>query len=286
VELQQTRNEQEYEKNRFLEITRWKEAILNADSEPSALDTPYPQSLLHELDLVWHGYDWVEPEETEDEMIARISCWRRAKFNKPYPDRPRTSSPAPKSAELEDMIEKTKSSETIIGDSSSHGTGGGLNSMRPHSLSASPNNENIHRMLSPFKDQSSAATAKTVDRQFDSATLRASATSGSGNPYLLGAPSKKSRLWSRECPTGLEPVGLKSTCWGRLRPRKELPKSSNSPAKKPQGVMKSDTRGNPKKTQSVRKSLTEISSKQKVRASTVPHQAIPSNVVKAEGRSD
>jgi len=68
---------------------------------------------------------------------------------------------------------------------------------------------------------------------------------------------------------------------GRLRPRKELPKSCNSPAKKPQGVMKRDAKEKPKKTQSARKSLRDMPSKQKVRASTLPHQAIPVHIVES-----
>jgi hypothetical protein len=34
------------EKLRMIEISRWMEAIINSDSEPTASDTPLPQSLL------------------------------------------------------------------------------------------------------------------------------------------------------------------------------------------------------------------------------------------------
>ena len=39
-------------KLRMIEISRWKEAIINSDSEPTASNTPLPQSLLDELDIV------------------------------------------------------------------------------------------------------------------------------------------------------------------------------------------------------------------------------------------
>ena len=46
---------------KLIEISRWKEAILNSETEPTAYDTPLPQSLLDDLDAVWQGRDWLEP---------------------------------------------------------------------------------------------------------------------------------------------------------------------------------------------------------------------------------
>lgn len=52
IEYEQIQDRDKYEKSQFIEITRWKEAILNANSEPSASDTAFPQSLMDELSIV------------------------------------------------------------------------------------------------------------------------------------------------------------------------------------------------------------------------------------------
>ena len=156
-------------------------------------------------------------------MIARINCWRRAKINRPCPDRPRIASPSPTSAELEDMIEKGKRPETTGEERWSHEDGGGLNSIYRHSLSVTSNNESIRPMFSSLKDQSSATTAETVYRRLDSATCRVCAASVSRDSYLLEASSKKSRLWSRESPSVLKTVGPKSMWWVGFGPGKSYP---------------------------------------------------------------
>lgn len=69
----------EGKKLRMIEISQWKEAIINGDSEPTASDTPLPQSLLDELNVVWQERDRLDADDTEDEMIARIREWRKPK---------------------------------------------------------------------------------------------------------------------------------------------------------------------------------------------------------------
>ncbi|WEW54639.1 hypothetical protein PRK78_000059 [Emydomyces testavorans] len=64
-------------KLRLIEIARWKEAIINTGSEPTPSDTPFPQSLLDELDVVWQGKEWGDARE--DKMIETIGRWRKAK---------------------------------------------------------------------------------------------------------------------------------------------------------------------------------------------------------------
>ena len=64
------------EKLRMIETSRWMESIINGDSEPTAPETPLPQLLLDELDIVWRDRDWLDGDDTEDEMIARIRRWR------------------------------------------------------------------------------------------------------------------------------------------------------------------------------------------------------------------
>lgn len=66
-------------KLRMIEMSRWIESIINGDSDPTAADTPLPPSLLDELDIVWRDRDWLDHDDTEDEMIARIRRWRNSK---------------------------------------------------------------------------------------------------------------------------------------------------------------------------------------------------------------
>ncbi len=63
---------------RLIEISCWKKAILNSETESIASDTHLPQLLLNELNVVWQGRDWLKLKETEDSMIARISQWRKS----------------------------------------------------------------------------------------------------------------------------------------------------------------------------------------------------------------
>ena len=55
------------------------QVIINSDSVPTASDPPLPQSLLDELDIVWQERDWLDEDDTEDEMIAKIREWRKSK---------------------------------------------------------------------------------------------------------------------------------------------------------------------------------------------------------------
>lgn len=79
MEYQQHKSWERYNKDQFIEITRWKEALMNSASEPSASDTPFSQSLLDELDIVWQDYNNLDPEAIEDEMIMKIVRWRESK---------------------------------------------------------------------------------------------------------------------------------------------------------------------------------------------------------------
>ncbi|KAL8989209.1 MAG: hypothetical protein Q9177_001857 [Variospora cf. flavescens] len=67
-------------KLRMIETSRWIESIINGDSEPTASDTPFPESLLNELDIVWRDRNWLDGDDTKDEMIARIRQWRKSKY--------------------------------------------------------------------------------------------------------------------------------------------------------------------------------------------------------------
>ncbi|MCJ1245703.1 hypothetical protein MMC30_002907 [Trapelia coarctata] len=69
----------EGKKLRMIEMSRWIESIITTDSEPIASDTPFPPSLLDELDIIWRDCSWRTHDDTEDEMIARIRRWRKSK---------------------------------------------------------------------------------------------------------------------------------------------------------------------------------------------------------------
>lgn len=66
-------------KLRMFEKSRWIESIINGDSEPTTSDTPLLQSLLDKVDIVWRDRDWLDYDDAEDEMIARLRQWRKLK---------------------------------------------------------------------------------------------------------------------------------------------------------------------------------------------------------------
>lgn len=91
-------------KPRLIEICRWKEAIVNSGSEPAPSDTPFPQSLLDELDVVWQGlYAFAEKE---DKMFEAISRWRKAK------DEKRAEPQISLEAGLEEPVQEARSSRS------------------------------------------------------------------------------------------------------------------------------------------------------------------------------
>ena len=68
----------EGKKLRMIAMSRWFESMIYGDSHPTVADTPLPPSLLDELDIVWRDRDWVDQDDTEDEMISRIRRWRNS----------------------------------------------------------------------------------------------------------------------------------------------------------------------------------------------------------------
>lgn len=53
--------------------------MINGDFDPTAADTPLSPLLLDELDIVWRDPDWLDHDDTKNEMIARIRRWRNSK---------------------------------------------------------------------------------------------------------------------------------------------------------------------------------------------------------------
>ena len=96
-------------KLRMIETSRWIEAMINGDSDPTAADTPLPPSLLDELDIVWRDRDWLDHDDTEDEMIARIRRWRNSKHQQRLEKRLRASPQLSLDIGLEEPARKARS---------------------------------------------------------------------------------------------------------------------------------------------------------------------------------
>lgn len=96
-------------KLRMIETSRWIESMINGDSDPTAADTPLPPSLLDELDIVWRDRDWLDHDDTEDEMIARIRRWRNSKHQQRLEKRLSASPQLSSDIGLEDPARKARS---------------------------------------------------------------------------------------------------------------------------------------------------------------------------------
>ena len=90
-------------KLRMIETSRWIESMINGNSGPTAAGTPLPPSLLDQLDIVWRDRDWLDHDDTEDEMIATIRRWRNSEH--PLRTSPQLSS----DIGLEEFIHKVRS---------------------------------------------------------------------------------------------------------------------------------------------------------------------------------
>lgn len=96
-------------KLRMIETSRWIESMINGDSDPTAADTPLPPSLLDELDIVWRDRDWLDHDDTEDEMIARIRRWRNSKHQQYLEKGLRTSPQLGSDIGPEEPVQKARS---------------------------------------------------------------------------------------------------------------------------------------------------------------------------------
>ncbi|KAL9030609.1 MAG: hypothetical protein Q9196_001290 [Gyalolechia fulgens] len=102
-----------------IEFARWKEAVLNTDCDPLTSEMPLSDSLLNELDIAWQGYEnFLDQEDVEDEMIAKIGQWRKSKLANPSSDRTHLSH-LNSGTGAEEMTDKTRS-DAPHQESSSH----------------------------------------------------------------------------------------------------------------------------------------------------------------------
>ena len=101
------------EKLRMIETSRWIEVVINCDSVPTATDTPLPQYLLDELDVVWRDRDWLDDDDTEDEMIAIFRRWRTSqKLQQRLQEGLRTSPQFGSDISPEEPVQRTSSPVT------------------------------------------------------------------------------------------------------------------------------------------------------------------------------
>lgn len=92
------------EKIRMIQMADWIELIINGDSEPTASDT-LPQPLLDELDVVWQDRHWLDDDDTEDEMIARIRRWRKSEHQQGLEEGLHTSPQLGSDTGLEELVQ-------------------------------------------------------------------------------------------------------------------------------------------------------------------------------------
>ncbi|KAI4132513.1 MAG: hypothetical protein LQ347_002552 [Umbilicaria vellea] len=97
------------EKLRMIETSRWIESMISGDSDPTAADIPLPPSLLDELDIVWRDRDWLDHDNTEDKMIARIRRWRNSKHQQRLEQGLRTSPQLGSDIGPEEPVQKARS---------------------------------------------------------------------------------------------------------------------------------------------------------------------------------
>lgn len=68
-----------YKRERF-EIARWKEAVINTDTDPATAEIPMSPSLWKELEVAWRGYEnQFDLSDVESDMIGRIGERRKLK---------------------------------------------------------------------------------------------------------------------------------------------------------------------------------------------------------------
>ncbi|KAL9118126.1 MAG: hypothetical protein Q9187_005331 [Circinaria calcarea] len=223
-------------KRQLIEFARWKEAVLNTDSDPATSEIPLSNSLLNELDTAWQGYETIfDREDVEDEMIAKINQWRKSK-------RANTSSGRPHPSQLDSEISteemKNKTGPDAPHQQSSSQEGGEI----------AANQESMTQVVAQSPSTAAAKIYKNIRglSRSDSIALQEATHS------LQARPQKGRR------PRGLRPMltADKTTWSGRLRP-KPGPKSAScqqvnaqrNPAERPQGVVKHGRRKSSKKPQ-------------------------------------
>ncbi len=99
----------EGKKLQMIKTWRWIELMINGGSEPTVADTFLSPSLLNELNIVWQDRDWLNHEDTEDEMIVRLCRWRKSKHQQCLKEGLRTLPQLDSDVGPEETIQKARS---------------------------------------------------------------------------------------------------------------------------------------------------------------------------------
>ncbi|MCJ1256704.1 hypothetical protein MMC24_004528 [Lignoscripta atroalba] len=82
----------EGQKRQRIDLARWKEAVLNTDSDPMASEMPLSQPLLNELETTWREWKkFLGWEDMEDRMITILTRWRNCQQDTQCRDRASTT---------------------------------------------------------------------------------------------------------------------------------------------------------------------------------------------------
>ncbi|MCJ1249583.1 hypothetical protein MMC30_006809 [Trapelia coarctata] len=73
---------------------RWKEAVLNSDSDPLISEMPLTESLLKEFDVIWSGWkSFIDTDDVEEEIIDMLGRRRRGEEKTPCSESSGTPEP-------------------------------------------------------------------------------------------------------------------------------------------------------------------------------------------------
>ena len=93
----------------MIKTWHWIELMINGSSEPTVADTLLSSSLLNELNIVWQDHDWLNHEDTKDEIIVRLCQWRKLKHQQCLKERLHTLLQLDSDVDSEKTIQKTRS---------------------------------------------------------------------------------------------------------------------------------------------------------------------------------
>ena len=224
----------EGEKRRIIQMARWKEAVLNTDSDPSISEMPLSPSLQDQLDIAWQGYEnFLDQEDVEDEIIAKISQRRKSNLSNPCFERPRTS-------QLDCEVDREGTTDKTIPAPSYHRSS-------PHEDEGIVTDGEAE--LQFLAQSPSIATVKTY-KSIPSLSRSDSIALEEASHFFRTFSRKDFRHRNfRARPTA------DGTTWsGRLRPRSapegpspKLPKARKKPVERPGGVVKRRGKGSAKR---------------------------------------
>jgi hypothetical protein len=222
---------------------------------------------MDDLDIIWQDYDFLEPEETEDEMIARISRWRKSKHEQRLEEGLHASPQLDLPADPEDLVQKAKSlvcsrQEDLLQESA---LGSVVSPGETQQLRETLSRRSYHRPR-----ESRSKTTMTESRTIWSGRLRSrtKATKAEDQTNWCG------RLRSRHSTIGTFVV---------------KPKAAAKPTDKPKGIIKQydrkalKTTWHPPTKGYMTKSMKQKADGTRYHFDEVPAHATPASIAKSKG---